>query len=254
MIRIARHRLRVADTAELAGFYTGLLGMRTFGTAEAPLFGYDEAECLIAFEGGAVPSRTVTRQDFYWKIGITVRDLDHAVAFLRRQGWPVSDPRQFRDIGYLCHLNDPQGFAIELLQQGFEGRHSAAGEGHPVGGQATLAHITLRVNDIDAAQADCERLGLHLISVQPVNPFGFCLYFFAGVQETLPIADLAAVGNREWLWARPYALLELQHVFAGDVRPPDGNEAAEGFAGFALRDPGDGALRTVRPSDMAGWI
>ena len=158
MIRIARHCLRVTDSAELAAFYTDIMGMRNFGTAKVPLLGYDKAECLIAFEGDAVTSRTGKRRDFYWKIGITVRDLDCAVAFLQRRGWPVPMPGQFRDIGYLCHLTDPQGFAIELLQHGFEGRHSAAGNGHPVGGQATLAHITLRVNDIDAARAHGARL------------------------------------------------------------------------------------------------
>ena len=32
----------------------------------------------------------------------------------------VSDPTQFYDIGYLCHLTDPDGFSIELLQHTFE--------------------------------------------------------------------------------------------------------------------------------------
>jgi len=254
MTRIVRHCLRVTETAEAAAFYTDILGMRNVGTVAAPLLGYDEAECLIAFQGGASVGWTATPRDFYWKIGIAVRDLDRAVAFLHRQGWPVSEPRQFRDIGYLCHLSDPQGFAVELLQQGFEGRHSAAGGGHPIGGQATLAHITLRINDIDAARADCARLGLHLVSVQPVDPLGFCLYFFAGVREAPPVADLEAVENREWLWARPYALLELQHVFAGDVQPHGSDGTAAGFAGIDLRDSADGALRHLPAADLAGWV
>ena len=254
MTRIARHCLRVTDTAKTAAFYTDILGMRNVGTAAAPLLGYEAAECLIALQGGASTRQAATPRDFYWKIGITVRDLDHAAAFLRRRGWPVSEPRQFRDIGYLCHLSDPQGFTIELLQQGFEGRHGAVGDGHPVGAQATLAHITLRINDIDAARVDCACLGLHLVSIQPVDPLGFCLYFFAGIRETRPVADLQAVENREWLWARPYALLELQHVFAGGVQPHDTDHAAVGFAGFALRDETDGALRSVPVADMAGWV
>lgn len=213
MKNISRHCLNVQNESELAEFYCDLLGMRVFDPQGSPAYGYDPDQCLIEFHEGATEPYTTTREDFYWKIGITVRNLDHAVRYLRQEGWPVSDPHQFRDIGYLCHIQDPQGFNIELLQQGFEGNHAPAPHGHPIGAQATLAHITLRITDIMAAKAYCEgELGMRLMSVQPVQDYEFCLYFYGWSNETLPQPDLEAVKNREWLWARPHALLELQHL------------------------------------------
>ncbi len=251
---IARHCLRVTDIAQLRPFYTDTLGMCDFGTGEAPLLGYDRNRCLLEWRGGAKYPIHAGPSDFYWKIGITLRDLDYAVGYLQQRGWPVSQPRQFGDIGYLCHLRDPQGFVIELLQHGFCGHEKPAGAGHPIGGQATFAHITLRVNDIDAARAHCEHnLGLRLISVQPVPDHRFCLYFFSGDREEPPHDDLQAVGNRQWLWERPYALLELQHVFDGGVGPPGPEAGQAGFTGFAVRKDGAAGLTYVNAADLNDW-
>jgi catechol 2,3-dioxygenase-like lactoylglutathione lyase family enzyme len=251
-MKIARHCLRVTDASELAAFYGRYLGMRNFGTQEVPLLGYDPTQCLLELRGAARQPYNSGRNDFYWKIGITLCDLDHAVDFLRQQGWPVSDPRQFGDIGYLCHLSDPQGFSIELLQQGFEGHKSPAGEGHPIGEQSTFAHITLRVNDISAARSFCEQdLGMRLMSVQPVTEYGFCLYFYCGSDENLPNPDLESVGNREWLWKRPYALLELQHVFSGQVNQPVLDDDHAGFGGFGIRTKPDAELTYIQPARLA---
>ena len=254
-MKIARNRLRVTDPAALANFYAQALGMRNFGDSALPLLGYDESQALLELSGGATRSYAPLRSDFYWKIGITLRDLDHTVAYLREIGWPVSEPVQFRDIGYLCHLRDPQGFIVELLQQGFEGHSSPAGEGHPVGGQATLAHITLRINHLQAALDHCTGpLGLHLMSVQPVAEHGFCLYFLSAIDEPLPVDDLEAVENREWLWRRPYTLLELQHFPGGGVAPPVLDEESAGFVGLALQRAAGGNLEQTSPDDWRDWV
>ncbi len=229
--------------------------MRNFGTADEPLLGYDSEQCLLELLDGADEPYVARTDGLYWKIGITLRDLDHAVNHLKQSGLAVSEPRQFGDIGYMSHLRDPAGFAIELLQHGFKGRAQPAGTGHPVGGQATLAHITLRVNDIAAARADLEgRLGMRLISVQPVTDYGFCLYFFCWSDEVLPDPDLESVANREWLWARPYALLELQHVPGGTISEPDSGRDEAGFAGFGWRSDIGGSRHYLRPDDMLGWL
>lgn len=192
------------------------------------------------------------KSDLYWKIGVTLRSLDPAVAYLRRQGWDVSDPFQFRDIGYMCHLHDPEGFAIELLQQGFEGNESPPGPGHPIGAQATLAHLTLRVTDIASARAFCEtQLNMRLMSVQPVPEREFTLYFYAWSDEPLPDPDLESVANREWLWARPYTLLELQHL-AGETRRTLPAEDAAGFAGLAY-ETDDGTLTYLPTSGLTAF-
>ncbi len=253
-MKITRQCLRVKDPEELVDFYERTLGMHNFGNREHPLLGYDAEQCLLELTGGARREYVAEPDAPYWKIGITLRDLDTAVEHLRGAGHPVSAPRQFGDIGYMSHLRDPHGFSIELLQQGFEGQAKNAGRDHPVGGQATLAHITLRVNDIAAAQDLCEtHLGMRLISVQPVNEYGFCLNFYGWSDEPLPVPDLEAVENREWLWARPYALLELQHVFAGGVKPEVTGEGQAGFAGFAWQEDGS-AHHHIHAEDLNSWL
>ena len=145
----------------------------------------------------------------------------------------VSEPRQFLDIGYMCHLRDPEGFQIELLQHDFaKNRPAGAGDaGKPLGGGAVIGQITLRVVDIEAALSFYrDRLGMRLLSIQALPQHGFTLYFLAFSDETPLLAELEAAGNREWLWRRPYTTLELQHLhdFEGPLRLP-----APGAAGFA---------------------
>ncbi len=55
-----------------------------------------------------------------------------------------------------------------------------------------------------------------LLSKQPVEPYGFTLYFLASCDESPPLSDLEAVENREWLWQRPYRTHDAQPLgFAG---------------------------------------
>lgn len=141
----------------------------------------------------------------YWKIGVTTADVDTLVERLRSAGQRVSEPSQFRDIGYLCHLQDPDGLTTELLAHRF---HNAS----PADGPLRLGQVTLRIADPKASLAFYqEQLGLTLLSVQPVEPYRFTLYFLASTRERPPHSDLQSVDNREWLWQRPYTTLELQH-------------------------------------------
>lgn len=176
-------------------------------------------------------SMTPRDTDLYWKIGITLPDLMLAYEKLRRDGIEVSEPTQFQDIGFMCHLTDTAGFGIELLQHTFEDealtqRGDAA---LPLGGGATLGQITLRVTDINAAlEYYRETLGMTLLSVQPVASRDFTLYFLAFTRESPPLSALESVSNRPWLWQRPYTLLELQHLH----KRPVIDRAAPGDAGF----------------------
>ncbi len=235
---------RTAHINELTAFYCTLLGMTETLEEQKICYAYGRARIRISFEAGDYPHWDPQGDDFYWKIGITVKNLDAAVQFLLTEGCSVSEPRQFQEIGYLCHLQDPAGNSIELLQQGFEGREGDVPEGHPIGSQATLAHITLRLRDIEACRPYLEgELGLRLMSVQPVSDYGFTLYFFTWSEEPLPNPDLKAIENREWLWARPYPLLELQHLHReGEIRMPEGKAA--GFAALSFSD-GDGRTEII---------
>lgn len=242
LMQILRNILKVRNRSAVSEFYTNLLGMSEFGSVANPCLGYAPSQALLEFQEGEFAPYDPEPLDLYWKIGITVKNLDFAYAYLRTQGWPVSEPQQFRDIGYLCHVRDPERFSVELLQQGFEGNDQPAGEGHPVGGQATLAHLTLRVSDISAANAFFgQKLGMRLMSIQPVPERNFCLYFYSWNDEPLPKPDLESVENREWLWGRPCTLIELQHLEdAAQITAPHLSEA--GFAAFTY---GTGDEETV---------
>ena len=92
--------------------------------------------------------------DVYWKIGLSLADVDTARSKLVRQDVEVTSPRQFRDIGYMCHLSDPFGFSLELLQHDFQSNFSservqASLEPNlALGQEAHIGQITLRVSDI----------------------------------------------------------------------------------------------------------
>ena len=56
-------------------------------------------------------------------------------------------------------------------------------------------------------------MGMKCLSVQPVEPYNFTLYFFAWTDDIPPYPDnLEHVGNREWAWQRKYTELEVQHT------------------------------------------
>ena len=200
--------------SSLAAFYCDVLGMSL--QAEGAGFvrvGYYGDDADVVLQAGLVGVQS--RADRYWKIGITLPNVDMAVAQLRARGVEVSDPRQFQDIGYMAHLIDPAGCQIELLQHDFEGNRPVdAGDADaPLGGGARIGQITLRTDDLDASLAVWrDQLGMKLLSVQPVEGFGFTLYFLGFTDDVPPGSGLEDVTHREWLWKRPYTTLELQAV------------------------------------------
>jgi predicted enzyme related to lactoylglutathione lyase len=215
-------RLRVADPKGLAAFYRDSLGMKARAEGDVWRVGYVgvDADLMLVPGGGRY---THDRRQRYWKIGITLPNVDLAVDTLRAAGAEVSDPRQFLDIGYMAHLSDPEGFVIELLQHDFEGnRPDGAGDAKAPFAQACLGQITLRTGNIQAEDQRCRDLGMRLLSVQDVEPYGFDLHFYAFTSDQPPNSDLWAVENREWLWKRRYTTLEFQHIAeAAFARVPD---------------------------------
>ncbi|WP_170517080.1 VOC family protein [Ruegeria atlantica] len=214
--------LRVADPKQLIDFYTDVLGMtaRAQGANYRIGYGGQDADLLLMPGGGGYAHDGGQR---YWKIGITVPDVDLAVSHLREKGVEVSEPKQFRDIGYMCHLKDPEGFVVELLQHDFQGNRpgNAADPAAPFA-KACIGQITLRTGDIAAEDAFCRAQGMQLLSVQDVAQYGFDLHFYAFTDDVPPNPDLWSVENREWLWKRPYTTLEFQHIAGAQFAPvPD---------------------------------
>lgn len=251
--RISSINLNVNSLDKIADFYSNILGMQVSNEPEdAVSCAFTTEGCKITFNNKSDLTDYVARDNgFYWKIGITVKNLIVASKYLKKNGIVVTEPRQFKDIGYMCHLRDPAGFSIELLQCGFEGKEQPVPDGHPIGVQATLAHITLRVTDIIAAQQYFEHtLGMRLMSVQPVSDYHFCLYFYTWTDDTLPDPNLASVKNRQWLWARPYTLVELQRLQAPDATIHKAGPGEAGFNGFTFRTSTSEQLTEVSLSDL----
>lgn len=254
-MRIARSILHISDAERSLAFYAGALGMALSHRGQAA----GETVLRLAYPRRHASSPTelelrhrpppphVADHDHapkgehsYWKIGVTLADIDLARARLQARGVDVSEPLQFEDIGYLCHLADPDGHVIELLQHRFAANYVPVTprDDTPLGSDATFGQISLRVKNAETAlDFYRERLGLTLLSRQSVPRRRFTLYFLSAVADTPPDPDLEAVANREWLWQRPYTTLELQHRWeAQDASaawaPSD--SAALGFAGMVI--------------------
>jgi len=249
---LSHHILRIKEPGRSLAFYRERLGLALLGESHAP----DGLETSYRLGFPQTPSTLLelrhradvdpaaryqhSRGDLYWKIGITLPDVDLARESLMAAGIEVSQPRQFRDIGYLCHLEDPDGFQIELLQHRFQQNHRPGQRDRalPLGSPAGFGQITIRVKEPTASIRFYEdNLGMTLLSKQPVEPYGFTLYFLASCEERPPHPDLEAVENREWLWQRPYPTLELQHIWGNDA--PDGPYRTHdaqplGFAGLCF--------------------
>lgn len=220
-------RLRCSDPEAQTQFYCNVLGMRkrTNGT-----IGYADEEAGLLFEAAELPYRP-SPQDLYWKIALAVPDIDLAYRQLTQKGIAVQAPRQVGDVAHLAHLQDPEGFTIELLDHWFEGdRPTEVSETQRLGGGPCLNLLTLRAADIGPVDRSVKALGMAPLSVVPVPRGGFTLYFYAFTDDEPPNADLLAVENRTWVYQRPYTVLEVQHVSGvGRMKRPQIHEA--GYAG-----------------------
>ncbi|MEX0286730.1 MAG: VOC family protein [Paracoccaceae bacterium] len=219
--------LRVLDPEGQRRFYRDVIGMSDL---ESGRVGFSEGEMALAFAPASTPYEP-SPSDLYWKIALSVPDLDLAFTQLVAKGVDVTEPRQFRDVGYLAKFTDPEGFSVELIDHHFQGdRPATALDETLLGGGAHLSLLTLRSSDITAIEPDILDWGMVPLSVQPVEPFGFTLYFYAFTDERPPNPDLNAVENRTWTYQRPYTVLEIQHVYdlEQETLPEEG---AAGYAG-----------------------
>lgn len=187
-----------------------------------------------------------SKHDVYWKIGITVTDLVGVCDELKTKQIAVSEPSQFRDIGFLCHLKDPDGFTIELLQKTFkdedsEPKTTSASSNAP---DFQFAHISLRCKDPKASMEYYTSLGMRLLGKMAVTPYKFTLFFLGYSSESPPNPDLEAVENRSWLWHRPYTLIELCHNW--------GTEDDEDFKYKLPREGEELAFREIGLTETTG--
>lgn len=209
MPKIAIIRIRCQNPKEMLKFYHDVLGMQALAD---DVVGYGGTEAAIQFLPGT--ERYQPRpNDLYWKVALAVPNIELAHQQLTDKGIPVGIPRQFRDVGYLAHFQDPEGFTIELIAHTFQGeQRQEPTDPKCLGGGAHLNLLTLRTANIKPIQEACAAWGMSLLSIQPVERNGFTLYFFAFTNEQQPSSNLTAIENRTWVYQRPYTVLEVQHL------------------------------------------
>ncbi|MGI9278599.1 MAG: VOC family protein [Endozoicomonas sp.] len=233
-MKLSHHRLMVSNLDQSLSFYRQHLGMTLLSRPQES----DFEHCFLAYpqtqgallelvcrqgvkpEVASQPSRT----EGYWKFSISVVDLQRARQSLIDSGVSsVGESFEVPDVAFLCHLQDPDGYWIELIQQTFKKNTPALLDDlkASVWYSACLNLSTLRSRDIDASLTFYEQIGLRLVSRQEVPDRNMTLYFLSGLEEPAPLDDVDAVEIREWLWQRPYTLLELQHIH--------GTESQKGF-------------------------
>jgi catechol 2,3-dioxygenase-like lactoylglutathione lyase family enzyme len=209
MPKIAIIRIRCQNPKGLLKFYHDILGMELLAD---DVVGYGGAEAALQFLPGTEPYQPGPH-DLYWKVALAVPNIELAHQQLTEKGVSVGVPRQFRDVGYLAHFQDPEGFTIELIEHSFEGeRRDEPIDPKRLGGGAHLNLLTLRTADIRPIQEACAAWGMRQLSIQPVECNGFTLYFFAFTDEQPPSSNLMAIENRTWVYQRPYTVLEVQHL------------------------------------------
>ena len=206
---------RVQNPQALASWYKEVLGFQTHQDSNGFVCEYpgNGARIKLVLGSGVMEPRGKDR--VYWKIGLAMPDVDLGRKRILTKNTNVTQPSQFLDIGYLCHLSDPDGFSIELLQHDFQKNfvQVITKENLVLGQDTLIGQITLRCSDIDESlRFYQDLLGMKLLSIQNVEQYGFSLYFLAYTNENPPEKDLNSINIREWLWKRPYTTLELQHV------------------------------------------
>ena len=271
-LKLTHNILRVKNSSELIKFYLNNFGMESVTTPTPSLpyhvsiLGYTtNYDANFNKAPNTLPSPTLLElhhydsatntaslvnsgaSNVYWKIGITLFDVDYARKALQLNGVGTSNASQFQDIGYLCHLTDPNGFSIELLQHDFEKTFKAKmhnsdkqspNDKFPLGYPGCIGQITFNASDINKTQRFyCGLLGMKLLSIQEVPQYGFTLYFFAWTNEDPPKSDVKdATVNREWLWKRPYTTIEIRHFNDRNQIPPfrDLQQHEIGFEGMRV--------------------
>jgi len=215
MSKITGLLFHVKSPTKLASWYERVLGMSVNQISEDTVdCQYQSQDLKLQLRKGGEAAQA-GGMSVYWKIGIGLEDVALGRKKIIEKGTQVSEPHQFHEIGFLCHLKDEAGNSLELLQDAFEKNFVAPAERPEMalGQPGKIGQITIRSSNIEKTLALYEKaLGMKMLSIQEVAQYGFTLYFLAYTDETPPNAgNLEAVENREWLWQRPYTTLEIQY-------------------------------------------
>ena len=217
--KIAQLYLYMSKVDATLDFYTKTLGMSLVKQEQINdlehyhlSYGNKEASLVLIYKPDF--KRQQLNNEGYWKIALSVADLDIARDALIESNIEVGPAFQVPNVAYLCHFKDPEGYTIELIQHKFEANHESQEANHEFALKTptVFSLITYRSKHINKSLQFYQDLGMRLLSIQDVSFRGFTLYFLAFTEDVLPNEDVTVIENRGWLWQRPYTVLELQHI------------------------------------------
>lgn len=224
---LQKHSLYISNPKNSLYFYVYTLGMKLIKEYEENevqfyhlKFNEDTNEAILELIFDKNNTKTIypkenERLTGYWKIAISIKDVDIAREKLIKKGVSITPAFQVPNVAYLCHFNDPDGYTLELIQHNFENNHIKEPEdkNYVLGNKAIFSLITYRVRDIQKSLEFYEKeLKMKLLSKMNVLQRGFELYFLGYTKDNLPNKNIEAIENRQWLWQRDFTMIELQYI------------------------------------------
>ena len=262
-VTLSRNIFYAAPSTESAieKFYTKQIGMAKIdcNVKDSAVYNFDSKKLNPAAQqfiySSSFKSSKQESKPAYWKIGLTMANLDeYRNTLVKEHGINVSNAQQFEDIGYLCHLSDPMGNGLELLQHTMKMGNNKNND-NKVNDKKGSSHgtctgqITIRISKEKESFFFYQNiLGMQLLSVQKVNKYNFVLYFFgynniksndendSKENENKNKNDngfKSMVESREWLWQQPYTTLEFVYNYGkSEYALPQENEL--GWQGIVI--------------------
>ena len=273
-MQITQHRLQISNPEKSLTFYLDIMGMQLIHHYESTQgihyileYCYDQRGCSdettnktlhaqleLVFnpqQKFAVPAQP-NRQSGYWKFTIAVGHLTTAHQKLLDNGIEVSLCTVIPNLAYLCHLTDPDGYCIELIQTHLiENTQTHLIKlddiDFPLGSAAHINLSTLRIKDLKHSLPFYQRLGFELAYTYRSDERAMTLYFLANKQSDSFNEIKYSDNIVETLWQYSDTLLEFQQ-FDGtqeDVNFSYNTDIENGFLGLAITNN-----RNIRKSNL----
>ena len=273
-MQITQHRLQISHPEKSLTFYLDIMGMQLIHHYESTQgihyileYYYDQGSSVEETTNKTLhaqlelvfnPQQKFTvpvqpnRQSGYWKFTIAVGHLATAHQKLLDNGIKVSLCTVIPNLAYLCHLTDPDGYCIELIQTHLientqDNLIKTDSMTFPLGSAAHMNLSTLRIKDLKHSLPFYQRLGFELIYTYRSDERAMTLYFLANKQSDSFNEIKYSDNIVETLWQYSDTLLEFQQ-FDGtqeDVNFSYNTDIENGFLGLAITNN-----RNIRKSNL----
>ncbi|WP_394245481.1 VOC family protein [Vibrio astriarenae] len=218
-MKIAAHRLLIKNPKETLDFYQNALGMKLIKHGEVEgrthyYLSYNSKQATLELIHSLGIEFTVSTQpsvtEGYWKFTIAVDDLDSSRDQLIKRGVSVESSFEVKELAYLCHLTDPNGYCIELVQK--TNKTPLSTNVFHSGHSNSLNLSTLRVKDAAQSLNFYRSIGMDLAYTYRSDERKMTLYFLAPAELNKELNALSKINLEERLWQSSHTLLELQQL------------------------------------------